>query len=73
VGWPAIVIVVAVLAVVLVGLPVLAARVRRGGTGGSVMGPFEDMWHPAGRRARDEIEIQQEVPAPEPAPGDKLF
>jgi hypothetical protein len=73
VDWVAVFIVVAALAVILAGLPGLAARVRRGGTGGSVMGPFEDMWHPAARRARDEVEIQQEAPAPEPAPGDKLF
>jgi hypothetical protein len=73
VDWLAVFIVVAAVSVVLAGLPSLRARTRKGGTGSSVMGPFEDMWHPAARRARDEIEIQQEAPAPQPAPGDKLF
>jgi hypothetical protein len=47
--------------------------VRRGGTGGSSFDVFEDMWHPAGRRARLEVEVQQEQPAPAPVPGDRLF
>lgn len=65
--------VVAVVGVILAGLPGLAARVRRGGTGGSVMGPFEDLWHPAAQRARLEVETQQEQPAPAPEPGDRLL
>jgi hypothetical protein len=47
---------VLVVAGVLVGLPALAARARRG-EGASVMGPFEEMWHPAARRARLEVEV----------------
>jgi hypothetical protein len=64
---------VVAVAAVLVGLPLLNRRVRRGGTGGSSFDVFEDMWHPAGRRARLEVEVQQEAPAPAPVPGDKLF
>jgi hypothetical protein len=58
--------------VVLVGLPRLAARARRGGTGGSVLGPFEEIWHPAAHRARVEVEVQQER-TDAPLPGDPEF
>jgi hypothetical protein len=73
VDWLAVLLAVVAVGAVLVGLPVLASRVRRGGTGASVLGPFEDMWHPAGQRARLEVEVQQEQPAPAPAPGDRLL
>lgn len=63
-------VIVANAAIVLVGLPWLASRVRRRGVGGSVLGPFDEIWHPAAHRARIEIEQQQEQPAPAPAPGD---
>jgi hypothetical protein len=55
---------------VLGGLPWLASRVRRRGTGGGVLGPFEEMWHPAATRARVEIQAQEERRAPMPSPGD---
>ncbi|MCO1654691.1 hypothetical protein [Pseudonocardia humida] len=64
--------VVALFAAVLVGLPRLAARARRGGTGGSVMGPFEEIWHPAAHRARIEVEVQEERTDAE-LPGDPQF
>jgi hypothetical protein len=73
VDWLPVLLVVIAAGAVLGGLPLLAARVRRGGTGGAVLGPFEDMWHPAAQRARLEVETRQEAPAPEPVPGDKLF
>lgn len=45
-------------AAVLLGLPLMAKRVRRKGGGHSVMSPFEDLWHPAAHRA--EVVIQAE-------------
>jgi hypothetical protein len=73
VDWLAVILSVAVVGAVLAGCAALAARVRRGGTGGSVLGPFEDLWHPAAQRARLEVETQQEQPAPAPEPGDRLL
>jgi hypothetical protein len=73
VEWFGVLVVVALIAATLIGLPLLAHRVRRGETGGSSFDVFEDMWHPAGRRARLEVEVQQERPATAPAPGDRLF
>lgn len=63
----------AVYGVVLWGLVRLAARVRRRRTGGSLMQPFDEIWHPAAHRARIEVEVQQEQPAPGPLPGDRLL
>jgi hypothetical protein len=71
--WLALVLIVAAFGMVLAGLPWLAARVRRRGVGGSVLGPFEEIWHPAAHRARIEVEVQQERSAPAPAPGDRLL
>lgn len=63
----------AVVLVVLVGLSQLAARARRRGVdSASVMGPFEEMWHPAASRARLDVEVQQEVREPAPTPGTRL-
>jgi hypothetical protein len=59
--------VLAPFAVVLLGLPRLAARARRGGTGDGVLGPFEELWHPAAHRARVETQVQEErTDAPRP-------
>jgi hypothetical protein len=68
-GVLAVVAVLVLFAVVLVGLPRLAARARRGGTGGGVLGPFEEMWHPAAHRARVEVQVQDER-TDAPLPGD---
>lgn len=68
------VIVVTIVVAVLGGLPWLAHRSRRSGSGGyTLMGPFDEMWHPAALEARIEIEIQDEQPAPAPLPGDPLL
>ncbi|MET7865627.1 hypothetical protein [Micromonospora taraxaci] len=40
-------VVAACVAAILGILTWLGARVRRRGIGGEVMGPFEEMWHPA--------------------------
>ncbi|WP_433798136.1 hypothetical protein [Actinomycetospora sp. CA-084318] len=58
---------------VVVGLPWIAARLRRRGVAtGTTMGPFEEMWHPAAARARVDIEVQQEIREPAPTPGRRL-
>lgn len=66
-------VIVAGLAVTIGGLPWLASRVRTRGVGGSVLGPFDELWHPAAHRARLEFEQQHEQPAPAPSPGDPPF
>jgi hypothetical protein len=53
---------------VLVGLPLLARRVRRRGTGSDVLGPFEEMWHPAAHRVRQESQVQEERRDDAPSP-----
>ncbi|MET8465778.1 hypothetical protein [Micromonospora zamorensis] len=47
----------------------LASRVRRRGIGGEVMGPFEEMWHPAVHRFRAEIRVQDARVVPIPPQG----
>ena len=62
-------------AAVLGTLAWLASRARRRGAGsggsgtGSVLGPFEEIWHPAAYRARFEQHAQHERPAPPPGDG----
>lgn len=51
-------------ALVLAALRWLGIRGRRRGVGGEVMGPFEEMWHPAATRYRAEIRVQEERMAP---------
>ncbi|MFB7719479.1 hypothetical protein [Nocardia sp. NPDC056100] len=48
-----------------------ARRLRLGG--GSVLGPFQEMWDPGGRRTQIDIEVQAEQAAPAPAPDDPLL
>ncbi|NES16826.1 MULTISPECIES: hypothetical protein [Micromonospora] len=67
----AILLVVGALAVVLSLLSWLASRVRRRGVGGDVMGPLDEIWHPAAHRFRAEIEVHEERVLPLPAPGDR--
>lgn len=57
-------------AAIAAGLVWLGRRVRRRGVGGEVMGPFEEIWHPAAHRARMELEVQEERMVPLPSPGD---
>lgn len=59
------------LAAVLGALWWLASRVRRRGIGGEVMGPFEEMWHPAAHRFRAEIRVQETRTVPMPPQGGK--
>ena len=62
----AIVLVVGVLAAVLGSLAWLAVRVRSRGVGDNVMGPFEEIWHPAAHRFRAEIQMYEERTVPLP-------
>ncbi|MEU1362874.1 hypothetical protein ABZ356_23885 [Micromonospora zamorensis] len=47
----------------------LASRVRRRGIGGEVMGPFDEIWHPAAHRFRSEIRVQDARAVPMPPRG----
>ncbi|MEU8087156.1 hypothetical protein AB0B57_26515 [Micromonospora sp. NPDC049101] len=47
----------------------LGARVRRRGVGAEVMGPFEEIWHPAAHRFRTEIRVQEARMLPTPPQG----
>jgi hypothetical protein len=58
----------AALAAVVAALWWLAVRVRS--RGGDVLGPFDELWHPAAHRTRIEKQEQAEVRAPAPSPGD---
>ncbi|MEG3633359.1 hypothetical protein, partial [Micromonospora palythoicola] len=64
--------VVACLAAILGALAWLGVRVRRRGIGGAIMGPFEEIWHPAAHRSHQEIRVQEERMVPKPSPDDSL-
>ncbi|MFG1676903.1 hypothetical protein [Micromonospora sp. NPDC049282] len=66
----AVVLVVGCLAGILGLLAWLAARVRRRGVGDNVMGPFEEIWHPAAHRYRAEVKVHEERMVPLPSTGD---
>ncbi|GAA3242008.1 hypothetical protein GCM10017691_45710 [Pseudonocardia petroleophila] len=70
----AVVLALAAVAGPVAGLALLARRVRRrGGSGGySLMGPFDELWHPAAVAARIEVQVQDERQEPAPSPGDRL-
>jgi hypothetical protein len=65
------VIVAGALTVILGGLTLLGIRLRRRRLGGSMMGPFDEIWHPAAHHYRFEVEAQQERAIPLPATGDR--
>jgi hypothetical protein len=54
----------------LVLLALAAARARRRGISGSMMGPFEEMWHPAAAETHLELQVQTERKKPLPSPED---
>jgi hypothetical protein len=72
-GLVAPIVTLVICAAILWGLARAASRVRRRGGGGSLMQPFDEIWHPVAHEARVEVEIQQERPAPSPLPGDRLI
>lgn len=59
----------AAFALVLAALWWLAVRVRRR-SGGDVLGPFDELWHPAAHRTRIEKREQSERRTPAPSPED---
>jgi hypothetical protein len=58
----------AALALVVAALWWLAVRVRR--RGADLLGPFDELWHPAAHRTRIERQEQAEHRAPAPSPDD---
>lgn len=63
----AVLLVVGGVGAVLALLTWMAARVRRRGIGGDVMGPFDEIWHPAAHRFRAEIRVHEERVVPLPS------
>ncbi|WP_433733320.1 hypothetical protein ACQP0C_13825 [Nocardia sp. CA-129566] len=61
------------LILVPVGIAWAANRARRRGLGGSVVGPFQEMWDPGALRTEIEIQVQAERKAPTPSPDDPLL
>jgi hypothetical protein len=55
---------------VLAALVWLARRVRRRGVGGGIMGPLDELYHPAAHRSRVEIQGYEERVVPMPSPDD---
>jgi hypothetical protein len=49
----------------------LARRVRRRGVGGGLMGPLDEIYHPAAHRFRVEIQVHEERMVPMPSPDDQ--
>jgi hypothetical protein len=69
-GVVAFLVVAASVAGIAAGLVWMGARLRRRGGGVDVMGPFEEMWHPAAHRSRLEVQAQEEWVVPMPTPDD---
>ncbi|MGS0683836.1 hypothetical protein ACVBEQ_01565 [Nakamurella sp. GG22] len=64
------IVVFAAFGAVMAGLVLLTRRQRGRKVGGSIAGPFEEIWHPSAHRARIEIQIQGERKIPMPSPGE---
>ena len=47
-----------------------AARARRRGISGSMLGPFEEMWHPTAAESHLQMQVQNERKKPLPSPDD---
>jgi hypothetical protein len=59
------------LAAILGAFGWLARRVRRRGTGGALMGPLDEIYHPAAHRFRFEIQVLAERMEPLPSAEDQ--
>jgi hypothetical protein len=57
-------------AVLMAAFAALAARIRRRGIGGALMGPIDEIWRPAAHRFRFEIEAASQRALPVTSPGD---
>lgn len=60
----------AVVAGFLLLLAKAAARARRRGISGSMMGPFDQMWRPTAAESHLEMQVQSERKKPLPSPED---
>jgi hypothetical protein len=69
-GFWVLLVISAVVGLMLVGLARLAARARRSGISGSMLGPFDEMWRVTAYESRIEMQIQSERKAPLPSPDD---
>lgn len=50
------------------------ARLRAGaGTAGPSFAVFDEVFHPAAQRAREELEHQNQLCVPTPSPGDRML
>jgi hypothetical protein len=56
-------------AVLLAGYAALAVRMRRRRIGGALMGPIDEIYHPAAHRFRAEIQVHEQRTVPTPSPG----
>ena len=63
-------VVLAAVGLSLFGLTRLAARARRRGVSGSILGPFDEMYRVTAYESRIEMQIQIERKAPLPSPDD---
>jgi Sec-independent protein translocase protein TatA len=69
-GFWVLLVVLGAVGLMLFGLARLAARARRRGISGSMLGPFEEMWRVTAYESRIEMQIQSERKAPLPSPDD---
>jgi hypothetical protein len=69
-GFWVLLVVLGAVGLMLFGLARLAARARRRGISGSMLGPFEEMWRVTAYESRIKMQIQSERKAPLPSPDD---
>jgi hypothetical protein len=50
------------------GFVLLAARMRRRGLGGALMGPIDELYNPSAHQFRHEIQIHEQRMVPMPSP-----
>lgn len=62
--------VVSCIGAVLAGVHRIAMRARRRGISGSVLGLFDELFHPAAHRSQIEVAEQKERRAPQGSPDD---
>jgi len=69
-GLWGLIVIIAMFALFVGGVPWLASRVRHRGIGSGVLGPIQDMWDPTVYREQIEFHAQLERKAPAPSPDD---
>ncbi|MEV0468248.1 hypothetical protein AB0I30_32125 [Nocardia tengchongensis] len=63
---------IAPIALVAGAFGLVVVRARRKRLGGSIVGPFQEMWDPGARRIQIEVETRAEDAVPAPSPDDPL-